>query len=143
MYYYKKTIERNQEKVVNWFKIKICVGSIFFCLGEEFQNRLATISICANVHIYLILPRYCKMSLFTANDTNEHFTFQVDITQNAVMCWVLCIASFANHYWYEGIGSNQFKSPKKCNWLWNGQWHIYPGYEWLFLHCQDSYWMHF
>jgi hypothetical protein len=66
-----KTIERNQENVVNRFKIEICVGTIFFCLGEEFQNRLATISICANVHMYLILPRYCKMSLVTVNDTNE------------------------------------------------------------------------
>ncbi len=75
-----KKIERNQEKLVNGVKVKICVGTIFFCLGEEFQNRLATISICANVHMYLILPRYCQMSLVTANDTNENFTFQVDIT---------------------------------------------------------------
>ena len=68
------------KKVINRVKIEICVGTIFFCLGEEFKNRLAAISICANVHIHLILPQYCKMSLVTANDTNEYFTFQVDIT---------------------------------------------------------------
>jgi hypothetical protein len=111
LYCYKKTIERNQENVLNRFKIQICVGTLFFSLGEEFQNQLATISICANVHIYLILPRYCKISLVMANDTNERFKYQIDITWNAVMCWVLYIASFSNHYWYEGVGRSSFKSP--------------------------------
>ncbi len=75
----KKQLKEMKKKLSMESKSKFALVP-FFCLGEEFQNQLATISICANVHIHLILPRYCQMSLVTANDTNEHFTFQVDIT---------------------------------------------------------------
>ena len=37
-------------------KLKICVGTIFFCLGEGCQNWLATISICKCLHISSIAP---------------------------------------------------------------------------------------
>jgi hypothetical protein len=58
-------------------KVKIWVGTIFFCLGEECQNQLATISICANVYLYLILPQHCPMSMIATNDTNKHYQLQV------------------------------------------------------------------
>jgi hypothetical protein len=66
-------------------KLEICVGTIF-CLGEGCQNQLTTISICTNVHIYLILPRHCLMPMVTTNDTNKYYQPQLFNAQNTVKC---------------------------------------------------------
>ncbi len=63
-------------------KLKICVGTIFFCLGEGCQNQLVTISICTNVYLYLILPQHCPMPMVAKNDTNKHYQLQLFNTQN-------------------------------------------------------------
>jgi hypothetical protein len=72
-----------QDKFV---KLKICIGIIFFYLGEECQNQLATISICANVYVYLILLQHCPMSMVATNDTNKHYQLQLFNAQNTVKC---------------------------------------------------------
>jgi hypothetical protein len=58
----------------------------FFCLGEECQNRLLTISIYANPYIYLILPQHCPMSMVAINDTNKHYQLQIFKAQNTIKC---------------------------------------------------------
>jgi hypothetical protein len=65
-------------------KLKICVGTIFFYLGEGCQNQLAAISICANVYLYLILPQHCPVSMVATNDTNKHYQLQLFNAQNTI-----------------------------------------------------------